>query len=125
MAQTVLRANADTDPITFVFPAVEKINVAVHFFDAAGDLVAGGSVEMECTFPTTTHVGPVANPTQVLTLDWTPETSTITIPGGEYRTIDAGAATGRVKLTPTTVTAPGSATQYAVSVSGRALNTAT
>lgn len=125
MAQSLpLRPVATLTAATFKFPASNLANVAVHFFDASDVLVAGGSVQMSVTLPVTSHVGPTNDPTAVLDLDWTPENATITIPGGEFRVVDLGDGGNAITLTPLVVTPPGGATQYTISVSGRALNVA-
>jgi len=124
MAQsTPLIPIATVDPVTFYFPLSRSVNVALHFFDVAGAVIAfsaGGSRDLLGVLPTASFEGAVSDPTPIDTLDWRPPVAvaTITIPGGGFDEFALGAGAAALTLTPSGGSDPAGAVSYRISVSG-------
>lgn len=116
MAQsTPLRPVANLDPVTFYFPISSLVNIAVHFYDVAGTvLAAGGSLDLTGVIPVSSFSGAVEDPSPLPLTEWIPPVSVITVPGGSFRIFDLGSGAGVLKITPSAFIDPGGAVSYTI-----------
>ena len=121
MAQsTPLIPVATLDPVTFYFPKVTSINVALHFFDSAGAVLAvaaGGTRTFLGEIPESCADG--ATPIGLLV--WRPAAAaaSIAVPGGEFREFSLGSGAGALTITPSGAVNAAGSTYYRISVSGK------
>ena len=79
------------------------------FYDANDALVGAGTLDLLAELIVTVP--------EIGTSTWTPPTSTVTLTGGIFDVLDLGAGHGVIRLTPSSITPPGGATQYAIACS--------
>lgn len=125
MAQsTPLIPVATADPVTFYFKPAAAVDVALHFFDVAGDVIAhaaGGSRDLLGVVLVASYSGDASDPTPIGDLEWrpSPTLATVNIPGGEFRTFALLANGGSaLRVTPSGGSDPVGAVSYRIQVSG-------
>jgi len=119
MAQsTPLRLLADVSPVTFHFPQAIAADIAVHFYDVSGVLIAPGAGTMDLTAaaPIASFSGAVSEAVPLPATAWEPTTATQSFAAGVAVTLSLGSGKGSIRLTPSSVVPPGGGVSYTIAV---------
>jgi hypothetical protein len=120
MAQsTPIRPNATVTPVTFYFSLATVVDIAVHFYDVSGAVIAsalGGSVTLDVVLPVQPMAGTVREPIELPATEWTPAVSTLVCAAGDVNTLSMPGGHNAAKITPSAVTPPVGGVSYTIAV---------